>query len=157
MALRTKSAELRYFTNVPSAIFAIHAMPQAFSVRSPSAEAWVQCQASPYRAFDWHSVKGTGFSPEYLLSPVSIAPPILHIRILFKYHWRFAYGSSVEQNTLPPHSIIFKLRVTQWLCETLGLCPTDLTWIAYTLLKEMKNTNGIGVKLGLSHWGRSID
>ena len=61
-------------------------MPQAFSVRSPSAEAGAQCQSSPYMAFDRHIVNGTGFSPSILLSPINIVPPMLHIRILFKYN-----------------------------------------------------------------------
>jgi hypothetical protein len=67
-------------------LHAIHAMPQVFCVQSPSAEAWAQCQASPYRAFDRHSVTETGFSTSILFSHGSIVPPMLHIYILFKYH-----------------------------------------------------------------------
>jgi len=50
-----------------------------------------------------------------------------------------AFGSIVEQNTLPPHRIIFKLRVTNTVTvRNFGFASDRFNIVAYMLLRGMK-------------------
>jgi hypothetical protein len=54
-------------------------MAQAVNRQPLTAEAWVCFRASPREISSRQSGTGTGFSPNYLVSPVNIIPPWLSI------------------------------------------------------------------------------